>query len=161
MRPALLILDPQNDFFADDNPNLAAFQQTVPHINAAICLFKEQKRPYCFIQHTSSKKAAGSRAWQIFPAFEYHPEDWSMNKSFSNAFWETGLEKQLRSAKVDTVVIAGYLSEHCVLSTYRGAYERRFQAWILESGIASLENRITEFVLNMTNGISLDSLFNQ
>jgi hypothetical protein len=29
MKPALLILDPQNDFFGDDNPNLAEFQTAV------------------------------------------------------------------------------------------------------------------------------------
>jgi hypothetical protein len=29
MKPALLILDPQNDFFGDDNPNLSEFQAAV------------------------------------------------------------------------------------------------------------------------------------
>jgi len=161
MKPALLILDAQNDFFGDDNPNLEAFHKTVPHINAAIQVFREEKRPFCFIQHTSHKKSAGSHAWKIAPVFEYEPKDWSMNKSFPNAFWETDLEKQLRSANVNAVIIAGYISEHCVLSTYRGAQERGFQALILEAGIASLDNRNNKFVLKMTNGISLEALFNK
>lgn len=160
MITALLILDVQNDFFGDDNPNLEAFHKTVPHINAAIRVFRKGKRPFCFIQHTSPKKSAGSDDWKIAPLFEYTPEDWSINKSFQNAFWQTDLEKQLRSEKVEAVIIAGYVSEFCVLSTYRGAQERGFQAWVLEAGIASLDNQNTDFVLKMTNKMTLNELVN-
>jgi nicotinamidase-related amidase len=52
MKPALLILDPQNDFFGDDNPNLAEFQTAVPTINAAIALFRQRGWPVIFVQHS-------------------------------------------------------------------------------------------------------------
>lgn len=39
MAPALIILNPQNDFFGVDNPQLDGFLATVPLINQAIKLF--------------------------------------------------------------------------------------------------------------------------
>ena len=57
MKPALLVVDPQNDFFESDNPNLVEFQRVLPTINSAISIFKKQGWLVIFIQHTSSKKA--------------------------------------------------------------------------------------------------------
>jgi len=39
MPPVLVILDPQNDFFGSDNPNLTGFLETIPVINQAIDFF--------------------------------------------------------------------------------------------------------------------------
>lgn len=49
MRPALLILDPQNDFFEADNPNLTEFLATVSIINSAISIFREHHWPIIFV----------------------------------------------------------------------------------------------------------------
>ena len=79
-----------------------------------------------------------------------------MNKAFPNAFQETGLENHLRSAKIDGVVIAGYVAEHCVLSTYRGAQEHGFQAWVLDGGTAGLADKNSESIFGMTNRMTID-----
>jgi len=69
MNPALLIVDPQNDFFESDNPNLVEFQRVLPTINAVIALFKKRGWLIVFVQHTSSKKQPGTHAWKIFEGF--------------------------------------------------------------------------------------------
>jgi len=65
MKFALLILDPQNDFFEEDNPNITEFRKTVPVINRVHQMFHDRALPTLFIQHTSTKKPAGSHAWEI------------------------------------------------------------------------------------------------
>ena len=156
MKKALLLLDPQNDFFGEDNPNLSAFQATVPVINAAIATFREQHWPVIFIQHTSDRKPEGSNIWKILPQFNLHPEDICLNKTHFNAFWQTDLETILKSKQVNSVIVCGYMSEFCVLSTLRAAMERGFDASILEGAIASLNDHHTQFTLEISPQIKFD-----
>jgi len=156
MNPALLILDPQNDFFGEDNPNLAAFQAAVSVINAASSHFHAQKWPLAFIQHTSRHKPVGSDIWEIYPGFERRPDDLVLNKTHYNAFWNTKLDSLLRSLQVDTVLVCGFVSEYCVLSTLRGAFERGYRGALLDGAIASLQDACTRFVLDISPHISLD-----
>ena len=149
MNAALLVIDAQNDFFAADNPNLAAFEATVAVVNAAIAHFRAAAAPPLFIQHTSEGRPVGSQRWAIFDRFDCRPVDTRMNKTAQNAFWNTGLDALLRSPRVDRVVIAGFL---------RGAQERGYDAVLLEGGIASLDDRYTQFVLEISPRLSLDAL---
>ena len=155
---ALLILDPQNDFFGNDNPNLPAFQATIPVINNAISIFREQNWPVIFIQHTSKRKVVDSDIWKIHSAFDRQEKDISINKTHFSAFWGTNLETKLRESQVTSVVVVGYMSEYCVLSTLRAAIERGFEAVILDGSIATLEDRFTQFTLEISPTISIEHL---
>ena len=158
MKPALLILDPQSDFFGDDNPNLAEFQAAVPIINAAIALFRQRGWPLVFVQHSSASKPAGSYAWAIHEQFDCQPDDMRLCKRHYNAFWETGLDALLQAAGVELVVVSGYVAEFCVLSTVRGALERGYRSTILEDGIAGMNGRYTQFTLELSPRITLAEL---
>lgn len=158
MNPALLVIDPQNDFFDSDNPNLVEFQRVLPTINSAIAFFKKQGWLIVFIQHTSSKKKPGTHAWEIYEGFNGVAESSKISKKYPNSFWRTKLYSLLKSAQVDFVVIAGFCSEHCVLSTLRGAYERGYKGVILRDGIASLDDKYTSFILNISKNFSLDEV---
>lgn len=155
---ALLILDPQNDFFGNDNPNLNAFLASIPVINQAISLFRAAEWPVIFIQHTSKRKPEGSEIWKIHPAFNCQDVDIRINKTHFSAFWNTDLEMILRKKQVDSIVVCGYMSEYCVLSTLRAAMERGFDAAILDGSIASLEDRFTRFTLEISPTLSLEDL---
>jgi len=158
MKPALLALDLQNDFFEADNPNLAGFQRTIPTINAVIALFRERGWPIVFIHHTSKNKPTGSHAWQIHPSFDCRSEDRRVQKGHMNAFWDSELDTALKLLGVDLVVIVGYASEFCVLSTFRGAGERGYKNAILKDGIASLDEQRTQFTLGISTTTTLDEL---
>jgi nicotinamidase-related amidase len=156
MNPALLVVDPQNDFFGADNPNLVEFQRVLPTINSAVAFFEKQGWLVVFIQHTSSKKKPGTHSWEIYEGFNGVEESSKISKKYPNSFWKTQLHSLLKSKQIDFVVVAGFCSEYCVLSTFRGAYERGYKGIILRDGIASLDNRYTSFVLNISRNSSLD-----
>lgn len=158
MKPALLIVDPQNDFFSADNPNVGAFEATIPVINQAIALFRRQGWPIVFIQHASELLPSGSQPWLIDARFDCRPTDTRLTKTTENAFWNTGLDSLLRSIRIDTVVITGYIAERCVLSTLRGAMERNYRAVLLEGGIAGMDDRYTQFTLEISTRITTDAL---
>jgi len=68
------------------------------------------------------------------------------------------LDATLKEQQVDSVVITGYLSERCVLSTLQGALERSYNGVVLEGAIASLNNRFTQFTLEISPHISVDEV---
>ena len=156
MHPALLVIDPQNDFFESDNPNLNEFMRVIPRINAAVLYFKQKNWPVVFIQHTSSEKSRGSWAWKIYDGFMGAAEQPHISKKYQNAFWKTGLNSLLKSRNVDFVLLSGFLSEYCVLSSLRGAFERGYKGLLLREGIASLDNANTDFVLRINKNVSLE-----
>lgn len=159
MKPGLLVLDVQKDFFEGDNPNLAEFLRVVPNINLAITEFRKHGFPVVFIQHTSPNKKQGTPAWEIYHEIDRTPSDSCILKSFSNAFWRSDLETLLRSLDVDHVVTTGFSSEYCVLSTYRGAQERGFKAMILQNAVASVDgNSRTQFVYEISETLTHDEL---
>lgn len=49
-------------------------------------------------------------------------------------------ENLAQIASPGPVVIAGYLTERCVLSTYRGAIERGFKPTLLADGVAGVQH---------------------
>ena len=158
MIPALLVLDPQNDFFEVDNPSLTDFQATVPIINLAIAIFREHQWLVIFVQHTSPKKPIDSYTWAINAQFDCRLEDTRLSKSHSNAFWNTELDSLLQAYRVDFVLVSGYIAELCVLSTLRGALERGYRAAILEQAIASLDQRYTQFTMEISPHLTLAEL---
>jgi len=158
MNTALLILDAQNDFFAADNPNLAAFEAAAPVINAAIAHFRAAGGGPIFVQHTAERKPAGSQPWAVNDRFDCRPIDVRFNKTTENAFWNTGLDALLRSQRMGRIIIAGFVAERGVLSTLRGAAERGYQAMLLEGAIASFDNRYTQFTLEISPRVSVEAL---
>ena len=110
MKPALLLLDPQNDFFGEDNPNLVEFRATIPVINAAIDHSRIRNWPVIFVQHVSQNKPSGSRAWSIHEGFDHMEKDFLLSKTQMNAFWNTELDPLLKLCHVDFVVVAGYIA---------------------------------------------------
>jgi nicotinamidase-related amidase len=56
-----------------------------------------------------------------------------------NAFWETELDTILKREGVDCLIISGFAVEHCVLFTYNGAIERGYHAFLLQHGLAGME----------------------
>jgi nicotinamidase-related amidase len=158
MKLALLVLDPQNDFFQEDNPNFDEFYATIPVINRALRLFRQKGLTIVFLQHTSTKKPVGSHSWEIYPSIDCQPDDIRLIKKYENAFWNSELDATLVKRQVDSVIITGYLAERCVLSTLRGALERSYHGSILEGAIASLDKRLTHFTLEISSHLSIEEL---
>ena len=158
MRPALLVLDPQNDFFEAGNSNLAEFERAVLVINTAAALFREHNCPVVFVQHTSARKPPGSHEWGIYEGFDCNPDDARLNKTHQNAFEHSGLDLLLSSHDVTFVVLSGFELEHCVLASYHEALGRDYQAALLGGGIAGRDNARTDAVVRGCRMVTLEDL---
>lgn len=158
MRPALLVIDVQKQFF---NPNTNdSLHNAIEHINAAIAFFREKDFPIIAIQNinTADNLIPGTEGFDLPESLDIQPSDINIHKTYTNSFNKTSLEEQLRDLSVDTVIVSGYSAAYCVLSGYRGAQDVDLNAMVLLNAIASPVADYITFVEDITETISLDGL---
>ncbi len=146
VRCALLVLDPQRDFFEPDNPNAAEFNAAVGVINQATRMFRAGGLSVVIALHTSAAKSAGSWQHGVWEGVDVRPTDVRLNKTTVDAFWQSGLDDHLQDRTVERVVVSGFLSDHCVLGTYFGARARGYDACLVKDGTAALELGLRSYV---------------
>lgn len=160
MKPALLVMDLQTAFFKADQQTAQSLEQSIAYINCAIGMFREYNLPVIFIQHLSPEKGLepGNPGFEIQEKVNAMPSDVRVFKQHGNAFHQTGLFRKLTDLKVDTVFIAGFCAEHCVLSTYRGAQDNGFAAILIRGTLASPSHENIRFVECISDVVSVSNL---
>lgn len=160
MKPALLIIDIQNEFFNRSKTCLDSLKSAIEYINAAIDLFRKKNLPIVVIQHKTEEKnlVPGQPGFDVPKSVKVEPQDLSVVKTYGNSFTKTGLAEKLRELGVDTVLVTGFCAEYCVLSTYRGAQDFDFTPIILKGSLASDNPEHIRFVEEISETISYGAL---
>jgi len=144
IKPALLVIDMQNQFVPMMDQEGKAFTFYV--INAYIDGFRSAGIPIVRIYH--SDKNAGP--FPGTPEFEFPadihilPDDPKVIKTYGDGFNKTDLEKVLRDLEVNTVFLCGLSATGCVLSTFIGARNHDFKAFLIKDGMLSHKKDYTE-----------------
>jgi len=135
---ALILIDVQNHF---DNPEHGKRNNHGAEENMANLLkvWRETERPIVHIQHISN------------PSIPHHPgRDFKeivaplrgetiITKQVNSAFIGTNLEEHLRGNGIETVVIVGLTTDHCVSTTTRMAKNLGFNPYIVLDATATFE----------------------
>ena len=91
--------------------------------------------------------AAGTREVEIIPELAPQPGDYVIKKHRWSTFYQTHLELSLRTAGIDTVMIAGGATEIGVASTAYSARDRDFNLILLSDGCRSSKPGVNEFFM--------------
>jgi len=160
MKPALLIIDVQNDFFHINQACSDSLKSAIEYINAAIDLFRKKNFPIVIIQHKSEEQnlVPDKTGFEVPESVRIEPKDIRIVKTYGNSFIKTGLAEKLRKLGVDTIIVTGFCAEFCVLSTYRGAQDLDFTPIVLKGSLASDNAEHVRFVEEITETISLGAL---
>jgi len=165
-RTAIIVLDPQNDFFTPNGKLFEAMEpvlskyQVVKNINtlleagrkggAKIILaplsFAEGcpeagPAPYGIMQAVSQAKAFIRGSWgaDISELLTVNARDLTIPKNHISAFENTSLEAQLRKDNIENVVLCGGLTDVCVETTMRQAYDKRFNVFTIQDATATID----------------------
>jgi len=161
MKPALLVIDVQKEFYKYSTQTAQSLNNAVEYINIAIALFRAKNLPIVCVQHLNEKDRLipGEEGFELPEGLNILPSDISIHKTYGNAFNKTSLQDKLHEFDVDTVILTGYCAEFCVLSTYRGAKDLDLTPIILRGALASdtLEN--IKFVEGISDIISFGALY--
>ena len=139
---ALLVIDVQNEYFTGKLP-VTHPAGSLPNVLSALDAAHEHRVPVVVIQHASPQPDApvfrkGSKEWELHPEAATRSHDVLIHKSLPGSFTGTELETWLRDRGVETVVIAGYMTQMCCDTTARQAMHLGFGVEFLSDGTGTL-----------------------
>jgi nicotinamidase-related amidase len=73
----------------------------------------------------------GNAGWALHAALDVRAEDLKVEKTASDAFYETNLDDLLRSRKVDHLYISGLQSEFCVDASCKSALSKDYRVTLI------------------------------
>lgn len=107
--------------------------------------------PYGILKGVVDSTAFVKGEWGSEICTELTPKDGDITiegKRGLDAFWSTDLDFILRSKGIETVVLAGFLTNCCVESTMRSAYEKGFKVITLTDAVAATSPAEHENAIN-------------
>ncbi|MEO8966323.1 MAG: cysteine hydrolase family protein [Solirubrobacteraceae bacterium] len=141
-KTALLVIDVQKAF---DHPRWGQRNNPDAEGNVARLLsgFRSTGRPVIHIKHRNTSPgrlfSPGEPGFEIKP--EAAPEDGEpvLHKRVNSAFIGTNLEERLRAQAIQSIVICGITTDHCVSTTTRMAGNLDFDAVVVSDATATFD----------------------
>ena len=139
---ALLVIDVQRGF-ADPSWGSRNNPKAEANIGHLLAAWREAGLPVVHVHHDSVSPAGsffpGTQG--NAPKFEATPllGEPVHHKRVNSAFIGTRLEQDLRDAGIDTVVVVGLTTQHCVSTTTRMAGNLGFRAYVVEDATATFD----------------------
>jgi nicotinamidase-related amidase len=153
MKPALIIIDVQNEYFTPHGQwilpdGLAA----LTHIQELLSTFRQYKLPIFHIQQENTAPhipvfRKGSIGREVHPEISMRPGENQIVKHVPGAFYQTSLEEDLRAILADTLVICGYMTHMGCDTTARQASERGFQMFFATDATATRDLKLNDKVI--------------
>jgi nicotinamidase-related amidase len=109
-------------------------------INAA----HDAKIPVVFVQHcgqSGQPYAEDSHGWEIHPALPRDDSDLVVYKRHSNAFEDTQLQHTLSDHGIESILVCGIQSEHCVSNTSNAALDLGIEVYIAEDAHGTVSTK--------------------
>lgn len=144
MTRALIVIDLQNEYVTGNLPiGFPDLATSIPNIGAAWDAADAHGLPVVVVQHIEDADAPvfarGSDGAALHPSIADRTPSLVVGKTSVSAFPGTDLETWLRANDVDTVTIAGYMTQHCCAGTARDAAELGFTVEFLSDATGTLD----------------------
>ncbi len=142
MNTALLFIDIQNDYFPLGKMTLDGALEAAENAAALLFAFRAANWPVIHIQHIATKPDApfflpNTPGVEIHPLVEPEAGEQVFVKAFPNSFRETGLLEYLHRHQVQELVVAGMMTQRCVDTTVRAAFDLHFAVRLVHDACAT------------------------
>ena len=151
-RTALLVIDPQNDYFTNGSFPLWNADEALKEILNAIQSAKEQDAAVILVQHVAASEspllAEGSEGGKLHQMIlDAAPDAPIVTKAHADAFQETNLTQLLEELEVDRLVICGMMTQNCVTHTAISDAADPYQVSILPDACTTREQLLHQIAL--------------
>lgn len=145
-RRALIVIDAQQEYFDGLLPiRYPSRDQSITSIQTAIKTAEQTGTPVVIVQHELPAEApvfaSGSATWHNHPEVAAHENAAAkrISKQFSSVFADTDLEAWLREQGIDTITLAGYMTNNCVLASAAAAEPLGFTVEVLSDATGAID----------------------
>lgn len=165
MKPALLIIDMQNDGVKPESRLYTpGALDIIPAINQLADAARAHNLPVVWIcqehrhQLTDFGREAdispvhcvqNTRGSALIDGLNQDPQDYKIIKRRYSGFYNTDLEILLRCLQVDTVIVTGIITDGCVLMTAMDAHARDFYLRVVSDATATTDQESHEAALRI------------
>ena len=139
--PALLLVDIQKAFLEKDYPGLIRNNENAEFICGKILKkWRTLDLPIIHVRHSSSNPE--SKLHKSRPGFEFNDyvtpleTEMVLTKEVNSAFIGTNLENILIKSHIDTLVIVGMTTNHCISTTVRMSGNLGFDTYLISDSTA-------------------------
>lgn len=156
IKPALLIIDIQNVYLSmvpEREKEVAMY-----YINGLIQLFRSNGYPVIRIYHLDRESGPKpeSELFEFPNSVLIREEDARIIKTYGNGFTKTDLDKIIKEKGSNTLFLCGLSAVGCVLSTWIGAQDHDYKAFMVKDAIMSHNSDYTNQVEDMFNAVGYD-----
>lgn len=149
---ALLIIDVQNDYFPGGKMTLEKAEHAAGNTKKILEYFRKNHLPVIHIQHISTNDGAtfflpdtdGAKINHLVLPME---DEKVIIKHFPNSFRDTDLLNYLQSKKIKNLVITGMMTDVCVESTARAAFDFGFINTVIGDATATRDRELNGEVI--------------
>lgn len=155
IKPALLVIDIQQAFL----PMMSADKEmAMEYINALIDHFHKLGYPVIRIYHTSEEYGVtpGTEGFEYPETVKILPSDAKVLKTYGDGFNKTDLDKVIKETGSNTLFLCGLSAVGCVLSTWIGAQNHDYRAFMVKNAIISHNAEYTKNVEQMFDAVTFD-----
>lgn len=144
---ALLIIDVQNDYFQGGKMTLVKAEEAGINTKKVLEFFRKNDLPVIHIMHISTNEGATfflpeTSGAEINAVVAPQVEEKVIVKHFPNSFRETDLLEYLQSRNIKNLVITGMMTDVCVESTTRAAFDFGFSNTIVGDATATRDREL-------------------
>lgn len=160
-KPALIIIDMQNDFIREGAPlRVACAENIIGKVRSALELFRKHRLPIfhvlrihradgsdveIFRQEIFRKSPFaidGTPGAGVIPELSPLPGEYVIKKIRMSAFMLTDLDLVLRTLAVDEVYVAGIQTPNCIRTTVFDAFALNYRTFLIEDAVAARTDEI-------------------
>jgi nicotinamidase-related amidase len=143
MNRALLVIDVQNEYFTGRLP-VSHPADSFTNILAVMDGARRAGVPIAVIRHGSPAADAavfrkGSHEWQLHAGIAARGHDILIDKEWPDSFHQTGLAAWLARQHIDTVAIAGYMTQMCCQTTASRAWHLGYGVEFIADATGTLD----------------------
>ncbi len=155
-KPALLVIDLQNDYFPEGKFPLWNTEQTLSNVKLAIEKANQQNIPVIHIQHIADPAMGlspffneGTVGAEIHPqVLELAPQADVVVKSFADGFENTNLKEVLDKHGVNELLVCGMMTQNCVTHTAISKAAEEYKVSILMDCCTTVDEMIHNIALH-------------
>ncbi len=142
MKPTLLLIDIQNDYFSGGKMELVKMDEATEKAQKLLSYFRKNNLPIVFIQHLATKPNASffipdTSGAEIRHSIQPLENETVIIKNFPNSFRNTNLQEHLQSLNTTSLVICGAMSHMCIDTTTRAATDLGYSCTLISDACAT------------------------